>query len=151
MQRGRKFPGPLEPADHDRFLDWRGIEVPCPECKGSGRTVYGSTATWRGGVGGCSMTADVCDACWGSGDKAKPWTDLRKLRDEETQRVELRAGELLAHRLGAKLALLHPGLLALADELERLSRGRKARPYHFYELCETLAKLLRAMVGSKDA
>jgi len=45
----------------------------CTGCGGSGYQMYGSTATWRGGVGGQMLTNDVCDMCWGSGDAEKPW------------------------------------------------------------------------------
>ena len=68
---------------YDDMLLWRGIdrlagEEPCTECGGSGIRVYGSTATWRGGIGGQAITHDVCDRCWGSGRADKPWTNLRK-------------------------------------------------------------------------
>jgi len=49
----------------------------CEACGGSGYQTYGSTATWRGGVGGQSMTTDVCCECWGSGDKHRPWPSHR--------------------------------------------------------------------------
>jgi hypothetical protein len=66
---------------HERFLSWRGIDLghECPRCNGAGRTTYGSTATWRGGIGGAAMTMDVCDRCWGSGDRHRPGADLTKL------------------------------------------------------------------------
>lgn len=54
-------------------LEWRGIDAPCTNCGGSGYVVYGSTATFWGGIGGCTMTKDVCDKCWGSGDAHRPW------------------------------------------------------------------------------
>ena len=126
------------------LLEWRDVETPCERCGGSGRTSYASTATWRGGVGGCAMTADVCDACWGTGDANRRGVDLRRLRDEETARVERRAAELLATRLGVAYEGLRPTLVALADELDRLARGRKPRPWHFHETCESLAAILRA-------
>ncbi len=50
----------------------------CRECGGSGYKLYGSTATWRGGIGGQAMTNDVCDYCWGSGSKSNPWPSWRK-------------------------------------------------------------------------
>ena len=61
------------------FLEMRGIETPCPECQGVGSKMYGSTATWQGGIGGAMMTASVCDSCWGSGDKNRKWTNLRRI------------------------------------------------------------------------
>jgi hypothetical protein len=50
----------------------------CRECGGSGYKLYGSTATWRGGIGGQAMTDGVCDYCWGSGSNSKPWPSWRK-------------------------------------------------------------------------
>ncbi len=52
---------------------------PCSDCGGSGYKLYGSTATWRSGIGGAMMTEDVCDVCWGSGDTDKPWPSRRRL------------------------------------------------------------------------
>ena len=64
------------------FLEWRLIDPdglpPCGPCGGSGVQMYGSTATWRGGCGGQMMTADVCDKCWGSGRKDRPWPTWRE-------------------------------------------------------------------------
>jgi len=62
---------------YEMFLEWRDIETPCPSCNGSGIKTYGSTATWRGGVGGQMLTNGVCDKCWGSGDANKPLPNLR--------------------------------------------------------------------------
>ena len=60
-------------------LDWRGVQDPCWVCCGSGVRDYGSTSTWRGGVGGQMITTDVCDHCWGTGDEYRHGADLRKL------------------------------------------------------------------------
>jgi len=57
----------------------RGIENPCPRCQGTGVRVYSNTATWLGGIGGATLTSDVCDSCWGSGDMRRKGVDLRKL------------------------------------------------------------------------
>ncbi len=54
-------------------------EDQCPACGGSGYVVYGSTATWRGGVGGQALTEGVCDKCWGSGNRHRPWPSHRLL------------------------------------------------------------------------
>lgn len=61
-------------------LAWRGIDPAeaCKECGGSGSKVYGDTSTWRRGVGGQSLTQDVCDHCWGSGNRLAPWPDRRR-------------------------------------------------------------------------
>jgi hypothetical protein len=57
-------------------------EPRCSRCNGSGRRVYGSTATWRGGAGGQTATEDVCDRCWGSGDESNKGPNLRAKRPE---------------------------------------------------------------------
>lgn len=58
-----------------------GVEIvdsrPCGECSGTGRKVYGDTSTWHGGIGGQTLTEDVCNRCWGSGDRANPGENLR--------------------------------------------------------------------------
>lgn len=61
------------------FLEWREVEVPCEGCGGTGKRQYGSTSTWRGGFGGQAMAVDICDRCWGSGDKTRPFRNLRNL------------------------------------------------------------------------
>ena len=55
--------------------NYRGIEIheACKDCDGFGIKVYGSTATYRGGIGGQMMTNDVCNKCWGSGRDKHPW------------------------------------------------------------------------------
>ena len=67
-----------------RFLDYRGLAVDeaCKCCSGSGVRVYANTSAWRGGIGGQAMTTDVCDKCWGSGNKNKPWLNLRRFSNQ---------------------------------------------------------------------
>ena len=62
---------------HEKLLEWRGIEDACRQCGGAGTRVYGSTATWHGGAGGQTLTTDVCDWCWGSGDQQRRWPSRR--------------------------------------------------------------------------
>lgn len=60
----------------------RGIAEPdhiCPACDGWGTQTYGNTATWRGGAGGMTLTVGVCDKCWGSGNRLRPWPSHRLL------------------------------------------------------------------------
>lgn len=75
----------------DLALEWRGIEPgeECPHCQGCGKLTYGSTATWRGGVGGRALTVGICSFCWGSGDRNKPWTNLKAEADRWTRAFEL--------------------------------------------------------------
>lgn len=132
----------------DYFLRWRGVDDPCPRCKGAGVHIYGSGSTWRGGMGTASMAWDVCDVCWGTGDEHRHGVDLRAQRDGENQRVHERAAELLSWSVGSHLNITQPAINAIADELERLSRGRKERPRFFYDLCASLVSMLRKMGAS---
>ncbi len=88
--------------------DWRGIEEPCKTCGGSGTRAYGSTSTWRGGVGGQAITSGVCDTCWGSGDAYRPWPSRRKM---ESQAAEI-------SRLTARIAELETALKPFVDEFK---------------------------------
>lgn len=62
-------------------LEWRGIdkEDVCQDCGGRGIKSYGATAGWRGGAGGQMITSGVCNKCWGSGSKSKPWANLKDM------------------------------------------------------------------------
>jgi len=71
-------------------LEWRGIDTPCTKCGGTGYVVYGSTATFWGGIGGQAMTKDVCNKCWGSGDMHRPWPSHKEfsiLKQQEKKKT----------------------------------------------------------------
>ena len=138
------------PSDEDMrrtCLAWRGIqpEDVCPVCDVCGVRVYGSTATWGGGIGGAAMTAGVCDRCWGSGDSANPWTNLRQLRDEESARVAERAVALLAEAALVRFSSCRPAVDALLGHLDALAspRRRKRDPEFFQNICMALASTIR--------
>jgi len=91
-------------------IEYRGVrfEDRCDYCGGTGVMSYGSTATWHGGIGGQAITNDACCYCWGSGDKHRPWTDLRKHQQQLTEAKQREA------RL--KLAIvewIHAGFLSI--------------------------------------
>lgn len=142
---------PMDDEMYKQFLDWRGIEEPCPSCAGRGRHAYSSTATWRGGMGGASMTDDVCDKCWGSGDLHRKGDDLRAMRNSENERIAEAAVTLLAGTAGCSLLVMHPAIEELCGELDKLTRGRKERPPWFENCCIALAKTLRAGVARRVA
>ena len=77
------------------FRAWRGIEETCRDCGGSGRKAYPSTAVWLGGIGGCAITDDVCDRCWGTGDEQRKGANLLNM---------IRESEALQRKLDAALA-----------------------------------------------
>lgn len=71
----------------ERFLQWREIENVCKKCNGTGRLAYGNTSTWHHGIGGQSITGDVCEFCWGTGDMNRKGADLRNIYNE-TKRLK---------------------------------------------------------------
>lgn len=125
----------------------RVCEVICQGCQGAGERVYGSTATWRGGIGGAAMTLGVCDTCWGSGDSAHPWENLRKLQEDKWKQVYRLAGAYLEHGLGAGIGLFIPVQRELADHVEAIAKKRKTS-YDLRRLCELVAKTLRNLADA---
>jgi hypothetical protein len=55
--------------------------VACSKCGGTGYRAYGSTSTWRGGIGGQAITSGICDSCWGSGRSDKTFGNLRLIKN----------------------------------------------------------------------
>lgn len=84
-----------------RTFQSRGLDLvidedePCNTCAGSGYKAYGDTSTWRHGCGGQSITTDVCDVCWGSGVKDKPWPSWRTIPSRKEYKKLQRDSELL--------------------------------------------------------
>jgi hypothetical protein len=80
-------------TDLEKSVAWRDIDPDdvCKGCGGSGKKIYASTALWRGGVGGQTMTSAQCDQCWGSGSRSTPWLNLRKLEAILRQHPEVAA------------------------------------------------------------
>ena len=70
-------------SNHEEFMTWmwesRNINAPCAECSGFGVKTYGSTSTWRGGIGGRMITSGVCDRCWGTGDEDNRGVSYRQI------------------------------------------------------------------------
>ncbi len=108
----------------EAFMEWRGIEKLCPQCEGSGSRGYASTATWRGGIGGQMITAAVCDSCWGSGDAARPWANLRKLEAAYRDSRDKSTLDDLLKRLGGGRP---EDVLALAVVLRKIDGGAARR------------------------
>jgi hypothetical protein len=135
--------------EHRRRLRWRGVEVPCLRCLGSGVRCYASTSTWQGGMGGASLTKDVCDHCWGSGDAFDHWTDLRKLRDSRETEIQNRVRSWFADQLGTELTTFQPALREVLIEVEKLTRKRK-RSFWFYRAAEVFTQTVRRLLGDPD-
>lgn len=133
----------------------RHVRDACAVCRGTGVRMYASGATWRGGMGTTCHAPDVCDACWGSGDRYRHGVNLRQLRDEEEQRIRERAVSLLAEVAGAGMGLTL-AVAKIADALDALAKAqdrRGATPVpHLAAMATSLARTLRkaAKVGGKD-
>jgi hypothetical protein len=96
----------------------REINVDCERCVGRGIRSYGSTSTWAGGIGGCEITTDVCDSCWGTGRNDRTGTDLRKLMNECRQSERKSSTRWFARQIGAGLSTVKPRLLEVAARLK---------------------------------
>jgi homoaconitase/3-isopropylmalate dehydratase large subunit len=77
------------------IVDQRGVTEggTCIKCGGLGTRTYGSTATWRGGIGGQQMTTDVCDRCWGSGDENRRWPSHKEFYEMKKAKPALEGGK----------------------------------------------------------
>jgi hypothetical protein len=73
-------------------LDLVDEERCCSECQGSGIKTYATSATWRGGSGGMTLTTDVCNTCWGSGDANRPWPSHREIERLRAALAKITAG-----------------------------------------------------------
>ena len=85
---------------YQMLLLYRDIEIPCNVCNGLGVKTYGDTSTWHHGIGGQMITSDVCDACWGSGDKNRHWANLRQINSvigELKQQIKVLQTEKINH------------------------------------------------------
>lgn len=129
-------------------LRHRGVETPCPACKGLGARMYSSGATWRGGMGVASMTYDVCDTCWGSGDKHRHGVNIRELEAKRADWEKEQCQRWLCSHLG--LGLMGKELDVLLREFAAFAAkqgNRRKLPdgvseFWWRHACEAFASLL---------
>ncbi len=134
---------------YEEFIKrFKGARTPCERCSGLGSKMYSSTATWHGGIGGAAMSRDICDRCWGSGDADYPFADQRKIKQNTEAAVKARAATLFADTLGTSFSSMKPALEELITELKKMAKGRKQRPWFYYETCDHLAKLFTKLIES---
>ncbi len=145
----------MTPETFQQFLDWRDIRTVCEGCHGSGHLLYGNTSTWRGGIGGASMTSGVCDHCWGSGDADNHWTDLRKLDDQRREMNEEQCAKWFCSMSGLTLQSSAPSWQHLIDRLE-LEQNRRKFPegiqqFWYLRTVEALQNVLKKFVRAEKA
>lgn len=121
----------------------RYLDKVCEACHGAGQRSYSSTATWRGGMGGQTTRSDVCDKCWGTGDELNPGYNIREAEATFRERVTEEAARTLADAMGAGISSMNAAHLFVADQLDAISRKRKA-PAFTDALCACLARELRS-------
>lgn len=142
--------GRLASISPDRWR-WRGVEDPCGRCGGAGTCVYASGATWRRGMGTASPERDVCDRCWGTGDKFRSGANLRALRDEEDRRVAERAVDLVAEAFGASIGTVRGAVPHLIAALDKVADKRGAPAATFLpELAIGLGNMLRRAIDAPE-
>lgn len=141
---------------HKYMLEIRGIDDPCSFCSGSGVRVYGSTSTWRGGIGGSAMTQDVCDRCWGTGDSRRKGCDLRAFTSRRREWEAVQCAQWLANRIGANFKSSQANLSLLADVIAREANKRKPAGigdgdrFWYARQAESLAAAIRELVTPKE-
>jgi hypothetical protein len=144
-----------EPAErvYEHVLHVRDIEdfQICPKCKGYGTTMYPNTSGWRRSAGGAMMTTDVCDQCWGSGNKDRPWNDLRKMQDTIERRIAERAVDALARSCAANASMTstHKSIREIIAHLDAMKRKRKV-DFWTRQLVIGLANILRRAIGDPE-
>lgn len=142
---------------NDEFLSLvhrrRNVRVPCDKCSGLGGRWYSSGSTWRGGMGTARCEHDVCDACWGSGDASRPWTNIREVEKHRRAWESEQCAMWLAQRVGANFGHVRDGLAELLAVIEKESRRRKLPAgvdmFWYARTCETIASVLRELTGER--
>lgn len=122
----------------------------CTVCFGKGIRLYGSTATWHGGIGGAAMREDVCDKCWGSGDEEHPWTDLQKAEQNKEKEIARRAGRFLTEALGGDHDVYKPAIKEIAEDIEKLSYPTSPKAKYYASLTMSLSRALNEMIESTN-
>lgn len=138
----------------EHFLQARGVRGnACERCRGLGCYWYGNTATWRGGVGGAAMTRDVCDVCWGSGDKGRPFTNLREWMNHDNEMSREQSFKYLQSYIGGDYKTMKSTLLHFADIIEKETRKRKIpegiEEYWYKQYAERFAIVIRRLCGEE--
>jgi hypothetical protein len=75
-------------------------------------------------MGGQAFTSDVCDKCWGSGDKHNTWADIRQLEQKQRDWEEDQVLEYMHSRLGLNYDTFKFALATLVRECGKQERKR---------------------------
>jgi hypothetical protein len=135
------------------MLSARCVEDECTLCGGTGVRLYGNTSTWRGGIGGAAMTRGQCDGCWGSGDKSRPWANMRVVEAQRRAWEAAQCAEWLARRTGVGLGIFRDCGRHVVELLRKEAARRKVpddvEPFWYRRAVEVIAEAL-AELTEKD-
>jgi len=85
--------------------------------------MYSHGSTWRGGMGPNMYRMDICNLCWGSGNSAEPFLNLRDLCDRHAQELSYVKAEEYFHLQ----AFSREQLITVYKILKGVAEGRYAR------------------------
>lgn len=140
-------------AELESVLHYRRVrpEDACERCNGMGAHWYSSGATWRGGMGTASCEWDVCAECWGSGDRNKSWTNLRKV-DEVIERLRAAtSARWFAEKAGLGFSHMRSSLVRLSEVVTRETRRRKVEGVDLFTYYRTAEILAGAIMSLSEA
>jgi len=133
---------------------FRGVDSPCEACMGMGRRMYSSGSTWRGGMGTAACTWDVCDVCWGSGDKNRIGANLREIEKERRDWEHEQCLTWLTRHLGLDFNALNRRLGDISDFCKKQANKRKipqGEDYFWWsENWLALSSLFRKLIKEKE-
>ncbi len=141
-------------AEPSFTLRRRGVQDPCDKCKGLGSYQYSSGATWRGGMGTCAFQWDICSTCWGTGDKYRIGTDIRKLEEQRKNWEEDQCLAYLAQRLGCGIDRIAKRVGQLSAMCLKEANRRKLpegeEPFWWAHEWQALGNILKKLSGVDD-
>ena len=102
----------LEAAEHLAIIARLLKGISCKRCGGSGSSAYASSSGSSGGAGGMTMTAGVCDLCWGTGRSDRKGVNLKWMRESERKLSDWRkAGQDICDAFDSSKPAATPSLV----------------------------------------
>lgn len=126
----------------------------CSGCEATGRKCYPNTSGWFGGVGGCAITQDLCDTCWGSGDEEYPFRNLREMTERYEARVSQATFDSFLQKLNFQGPHMRAEVQGVVDVLNKVDQGDVLKgklSFGVRRMAGLLGSMLGTMLkGSKD-
>lgn len=131
---------------HARCLQEMGDA--CPKCNGSGDYLYGHGSTWRGGMGVCASTYDVCDVCWGTGQQSVKGYDIRAAEAALDVARRGASARWFIQTLGLQYSTVRKYVAPVVDKLRRARWG--PIDVGFPEFIQRLATVLEKLTDDAE-